>query len=166
VIAFASPARSGVAVARLESSDGLALRRFFFKLSPQTLYRRFLSPIARPEQARPDRLLDVDHRDREALVALVAGEIVGVARYVRKPGQDAADLAVVVADAWQRRGIATLLLKALGDQALAAGIESFSVLMQADNRPVLALLRRLQPDLQLSLSDGVYEGRLNLPWPA
>src|SRR5919198_1637646 len=65
-------------LASLEPGDGQALRRFFFRLSPETLYRRFLSPIARPEQARPERLLDVDHVDREALVALVDGEIVGI----------------------------------------------------------------------------------------
>jgi GNAT superfamily N-acetyltransferase len=154
----------GVSVARLERSDGDALRRFFFRLSPRTLYRRFLSPIARPEQARPDRLLDVDHRDREALVGVVGGEIVGVARYARLPGAESADLAVVVADDWQRQGIATALLRALGSGALAAGIRSFTVLLQADNRPVLALLRRLQPSARLTLSDGLYEGRLSLPW--
>jgi hypothetical protein len=74
----------GVALARLDSSDGPMLRRFFYRLSPETLYRRFHSPITRPEQAHPEFLLDVDHVNREAVVALVGGEIVGVARYVRR----------------------------------------------------------------------------------
>src|SRR2546421_7488847 len=87
-----------VILAKLEPSDGQALRRFFFRLSPQTLYRRFLSPISRPEQAQPARLLDLDHLDREALVSVVDGEIVGVARYVRRPGTESAEMAVVVAD--------------------------------------------------------------------
>jgi len=67
-----------VGLARLESTDGTQLRRFFYRLSPETLYRRFHSPIARPEQAQPQRLLDLDHHDREAVVAVVGGEIVGV----------------------------------------------------------------------------------------
>jgi hypothetical protein len=50
-----------VGLARLESTDQMQLRRFFFRLSPETLYRRFHSPIARPEQAQPQRLLDLDH---------------------------------------------------------------------------------------------------------
>jgi RimJ/RimL family protein N-acetyltransferase len=153
-----------VGVARLEPVDAQALRRFFFRLSPETLYRRFLSPISRPEQARPARLLDVDHRDREALIGLVDGEIIGVARYGRLARTETADLAVVVADAWQRQGIATLLLRALGGAALAAGIHSFTVVMHADNRPVLALLRRLQPSAPLVVSHGLFEGRLPLPW--
>jgi GNAT superfamily N-acetyltransferase len=151
-------------LARLEPSDGEALRRFFFRLSPQSIYRRFLSPIARPEQARPERLLDVDHKDREALVGLVDGEIVGVARYVRQPGAKVAELAVVVADAWQRRGVASLLVAALAEAALGAGVDAFAVTMHADNGPMLGLIRRMRPAARLALSDGVLEGILPLPW--
>ena len=158
------PAAGGhVRLARLEPSDGEALRRFFFRLSPETVYRRFMSPVARTEQTRPVRLLDVDHRDREALLGLVDGEIVGVARYARWPGTDAADLAVVVADAWQRQGVATRMLAALADVAVDAGIEQFTLTMQADNRPVLALVRRLYPSARLALSQGVLEGTVPLP---
>jgi RimJ/RimL family protein N-acetyltransferase len=116
-----------------------------------------MSPIARPEQTRPDRLLDIDHRDHEAIVAVDEGEIVGVARYAREPGADAAELAVVVADAWQRQRLATRMLAALAEQASAVGIERFTLITQADNRPMLRLLRRVDPSARLSLSDGVYE---------
>jgi RimJ/RimL family protein N-acetyltransferase len=146
-----------VGLAQLEPSDRESLRRLFYRLSPETLYRRFLSPIARPEQTRPDRLLDLDHRDREAIVAVDGGEIVGVARYVRKPGSDEAEMAVVVADAWQRQGIATRMLAALAEQASAAGIQRFTMMMLADNRPIVRLLRRADPSARLVLSDGVYE---------
>ncbi len=163
------PAAGGeapVQLARLEPSDGQALRRFFFRLSPQSLYRRFLSPISRPEQARPERLLDVDQRHRVALVGVVDGEIVGVARYVRQPATTVADLAVVVADAWQRKGIASRLLSALGETAGGAGIDAFAVTMHADNYPMLRLIRQMRPPARLVLSDGVFEGILPLPWGA
>jgi GNAT superfamily N-acetyltransferase len=144
-------------LAQLEPSDRESLRRLFYRLSPETLYRRFLSPIARPEQTRPDRLLDLDHWDREAIVAVDGGEIVGVARYVRKPGSDEAEMAVVVADAWQRQGIATRMLAALAEQASAAGVQRFTMMMLADNRPILRLLRRADPSARLAYSAGVYE---------
>jgi GNAT superfamily N-acetyltransferase len=152
-----------VQLARLGRSDGEALRRFFYRLSRESIYRRFLSPIARPEQAQPERLLDVDHHDREALVGLVDGEIVGVARYARQPGTNVAELAVVVADAWHRRGIASLLLAALAEAALAAGIQGFAVVVHADNGPVLGLIRRMKPSARLVLADGLLEGILPLP---
>jgi RimJ/RimL family protein N-acetyltransferase len=144
-------------LAQLEPSDREPLRRLFYRLSPETLYRRFMSPIARPDQVRPDRLLDVDHRDREAIVAVDDGEIVGVARYFRQPGSNAAELAIVVADAWQGKGLATRMLAALAGQASAAGIERFTLITQADNSPALRLLRRVDPSVRLALSYGVYE---------
>ncbi len=149
-------------LAQLEPGDGERLERFFYRLSPETIYRRFMSPIARPEQARPERLLDVDHRDREAIVAAVDGEIVGVARYSRRADSDEADLAVVVADDWQRRGVATRLLSALAASAARAGIARFDVMTLAENRAALGLLRRMQPEARFEFSAGVYEGTISI----
>jgi len=132
-------------LARLEPTDGSELRRFFFRLSPETIYRRFHSPITRPEQAHPRFLLDIDHRDREAVVAVVDGEIVGVARYVRR------------SDDWQRQGIATRLISALAGFALEAGVERFTMTMQADNTPVLRLMGRLYPEAAMTHSQGILE---------
>ena len=151
-----------VALAQLERSDGEVLRRFFYRLSPESIYRRFLSPLARPEQARPERLLDLDHRDREAVAAVVDGEIVGVARYFRGPDPAAAEIAVVVADAWQGRGLATRTLSSLAELARSAGIERFTVTMQADNRPAIGLLRRFNAGAHLVHSHGIYEGTIPL----
>jgi GNAT superfamily N-acetyltransferase len=157
MVTIQQAASGRVGLAQLEASDRDALGRFFYRLSPQTLYRRFMSPIARPEQVRPDRLLDIDHRDREAIVAVNDGEIVGVARYVRWGASDEAELAVVVADAWQRQGLATRMLGTLADQAAAACIRRFTMVMQADNRPILQLVRRVDPSARFALSYGVYE---------
>jgi len=150
------------ALAQLESGDGELLERFFYRLSPETVYRRFMSPLARPEQARPERLLDVDHRDREAILALVGGEVVGVARYNRRADSDAADLAIVVADAWQGRGLATRLLSALSASARRAGISRFEVMTQADNRAALGLLHRLWPEARLACAQAVCEGAVSI----
>ena len=147
-------------LARLESSDGMELRRFFYRLSPETIYRRFHSPLARPEQAQPKRLLDIDHHDREAVVAVLDGEIIGVARYARRSGTHVAEVAVVVADDWQRQGLATRMLGALSELARPAGIRQFSVSMQADNRAALRLLRRFHPDAELTHSQGIYEATI------
>ena len=146
-----------VGLARLEPTDGDALRRLFFRLSPATLYRRFHSPIVRPEQAHPERLLDIDHHDREAVVAVVDGEIVGVARYASWPGTSSADLAVVVADDWQRQGIAIRMLSALADLARSAGIVSFTATVQGDNRAAITLLQRFSPLAKATFLEGSCE---------
>jgi RimJ/RimL family protein N-acetyltransferase len=151
-----------VRLAQLEPSDGDALRRLFFRLSPVTVYRRFHSPIVRPEQAQPERLLDIDHHDREAVVAVLDGEIVGVARYARWRESDTADLAVVVADAWQRQGLAIRMLSGLAELAESAGIRSFTATIQGDNRPALGLLQRFRPSVHASFSYGLCEVTLPL----
>jgi RimJ/RimL family protein N-acetyltransferase len=82
--------------------------RTFDRLSDESRYRRFFSPkqhLSDPELAY---LTELDHRDREAFVAIELGtaDCVGVARYTRSPlASDRAELAVVVADDWQRRGV-------------------------------------------------------------
>ena len=146
-----------VGLGLLETTDASQLRSFFYRLSPETLYRRFHSPIVRPEQAQPARLLDVDHHDREAVVAVVENEIVGVARYARRPGSDVAEVAVVVADGWQRQGVATRMLGALTERALSEGVHQFNLNMQSDNLAVLRLVRRLYPEARLSHSQGTCE---------
>jgi GNAT superfamily N-acetyltransferase len=149
-------------LAQLEPSDGEALRRLFYRLSPETVYKRFMSPLARPEQARPEQLLDIDHSDREAIVAVVEGEIVGVARYSRKPGTDVAEMAVVVADQYQHQGLGTRLLAGLSERATAAGIRWFSLTMLADNRAAVRLMRRFDPTTRLAFSSGVYEATVRV----
>lgn len=145
MIAMQAAPSGHVGLARLERTDGEALRRLFYRLSPETIWRRFHSPIVHPEQALPGRLLDIDHHDREAVVAVVDGEIVGVARYAGWPGTDTAELAVVVADDWQRQGLATRMVSLLAELAQSAGVQCFTATIQADNQPALSLLRRFNP---------------------
>jgi GNAT superfamily N-acetyltransferase len=152
VVAMQRPDGGQPALARLEPGDADALQRFFSRLSRETLYRRFLSPVHRPEQAQLDRVLHGD-----AVAGVAGGEIVGLANYSLVRGSDAAELAVVVDDAWQGRGIGTRLLTALGDRAREAGIRRFVVVSHADNRGALALIRRLSPDVRPTLSSGVLE---------
>ena len=91
------------------------------------------------------------------MVAVVSDEIVGVARYARRPGADSAEIAVVVADDWQRQGLATRMCGALADLAATAGVRQFNLNMQADNSAVFRLARRLYPEARLSFSQGTCE---------
>ena len=54
----------------LERGGADLIRRFYGRLSSETIYRRFLSPITLPNEALVRRLVDIDHHDRDALIAL------------------------------------------------------------------------------------------------
>jgi RimJ/RimL family protein N-acetyltransferase len=70
--------------------------------------------------------------------------LIGVARYVRlAEDPDAAEVAVVVADAWQRRGVASLLVDELAPRARARGIRRFTATMASDNHAAHRLMAKL-----------------------
>jgi GNAT superfamily N-acetyltransferase len=125
------------------SASGLSLR-----LTPRSIYRRFLGPLPKPCERTLDRLVDVDHWDREALAAMMGDEIVGVVRYARLPGQETAELAVLVADEWQGRGLGGLLVRRLAELARPRRIQAFTGTMLADTVPMLRLLRSFSPGLE------------------
>ena len=152
---------ASIQLARLEQSDGEPLRRLFGRLSPETRYRRFMSPVVRPDQVHAERLLDIDHADREAVAALADGELVGVARYARQEGCTA-DFAVTVADDWQRHGAGRALLEQLAAAARGHGVCRFTGLALGENRPVLALLRRVFPGVRVRLQDGLLDIEVDL----
>lgn len=143
-------------------ADAERLERMFHRLSPLTLYRRFFTPITRPNKGMLDRLVHVDYTDRLAIVALVGDEIIAVARYDRLPVPDEAEVAVIVEDSWQKRGIATRLLWRLTAAARDRGIGWFIAGVQGENRPMMGLLRVLSDVLESALVDGDYQVRIGL----
>jgi ribosomal protein S18 acetylase RimI-like enzyme len=132
------------------------LRRMFGRLSPDSVYRRFFSPIQEPSRSALLWLTSVDHTSRDALVALDGDEIVAVARYDGRVGTNRAEIAVTVEDAWQHQGVGKRLTKRLAVRAAEHGIESFEATVQPDNRPALGLLRKLSPDAAVRFDQGEY----------
>jgi GNAT superfamily N-acetyltransferase len=139
------------------------LSRMFNRLSPDTVYRRFFSPINEPPRSALVWLAAVDHSRREALVALDGDEIVAVARYDSRPEGDTAEVAVTVEDAWQHQGIGRRLTTRLALRAVDRGIESFVASVLPENRPALDLLHKLSPDASVHFEGGGYEASMPLP---
>jgi len=135
---------SELAIRPLEPDDREGLAEGFERLSPESRYRRFFSPVAHLRQRDLDYLTRVDHHDHEALLALDAstGRGIGVARYVRT-GDGVAEPAIVVADDWQGRGVGGRLLDALAGRALEEGIGRFEAPVLATNTDAIRLLGRL-----------------------
>ena len=142
---------SEVELRPLEPDDRERLVRLFYRLSPDSVYRRFLSPLHGPSDPGLDRLVDLDHREREALAAVFGDEVVGVARYFRNAETTSADMAVLVEDAWQRRGLAVVLIERLRELARSRGIETFTATILSENRPVIRMVHKVFPWAILTL---------------
>lgn len=137
-------------------------------MSERTVYFRFFSPLKRMPDAMAHRLAVVDYDARFAIVATThrpSGKerIVGVARYDRAPGTDAAETAVAVIDEFQRRGMGSALLTILARVAQEHGIKTFSLIVLPENQQMLGMLRKMGWIHQAKLSGGVYDITFDLP---
>jgi RimJ/RimL family protein N-acetyltransferase len=129
----------------ISSADRERLAEAFERLSPESRYRRFFAPLERLSEQDLRYLTEVDHHDHEAMVAIEPGTdwIIGVARFVRSDDPAEAEVAVVVGDPWQGRGVATLLLDRLVERAREEGIDHFVALVLSDNTDALELFSNL-----------------------
>jgi RimJ/RimL family protein N-acetyltransferase len=159
-------ARAPLVIRPIEPDDKAGLIAAFERLSDESRYRRFLSPHDRLSAAELRYFTEVDHHDHEALVAIdpVAGEGVGVARYVRNGERlDSAEVAVAVADHWQGRGVGTELLHRLADRAREEGIARFTALVLADNEAMMHLLDDLGTARVVDQGQAAMELAVDLP---
>ena len=136
---------SEVRVRPLAPDDGPELAAAVERLSPESRYRRFLSPVPRLSPSQLRSLTDVDHHSREALIAYdpTSRRGLAVARWgVLVDDPNTAEVAVAVADEKQRLGLASALLSMLLERARAEGLHEARASTLADNRGALRLLDR------------------------
>jgi acetyltransferase len=127
-------------------SDAAIEQDFVRNLSAESRYFRFMDALRELSPQMLSHFTQVDYDDHMALVAVSMEPReteVAVARYIATPGTAGCEFAIVVADAWQRRGVATLLLGALMDAARAGGLKTMFGEVLASNHRMLALVRRL-----------------------
>ncbi|MGD0943946.1 MAG: GNAT family N-acetyltransferase [Acidimicrobiales bacterium] len=166
----------------IRADDGPALRSFGEKLSTETVYFRFFSPRKRIGDEEIAHYVTVDYQDRLALVAVVEGELVAVARYDRcareapgapvaaSPGtppgtgaeEEDAEVAFVVRDDHQGRGLGTVLLEHLASAAVQRGIGRFVADALPENYRMLNVFRSAGFDEHALLDSGVIRVTMEL----
>jgi acetyltransferase len=139
---------SRVLLRPIRPEDGTMETAFITELSDESRYRRFLSLVRHVTPEMVARFTQIDYDREMALIAVPVrnGEpdsIVGVARYVRNADPANAEFAVVTADRWHGRGLATHLMKRLMACARDAGVLELRGMVLANNAPMLALMRDL-----------------------
>jgi acetate---CoA ligase (ADP-forming) len=128
---------TSILVRPIRPEDADALIAFHGRLSRETVYYRFFSPMPRVSRERLRSLVEVDYVDRMALVAERDDHLIGVGRYDRTKGSDHADVAFTVEDAYQGRGVGTVLLERLIEVARDRGIRVFEADVLNDNARML-----------------------------
>ena len=144
----------------IRGDDAPRLVALYDHLSRDTRYHRFFSVMRRlpPDWAR--FLASVDYRSRLALVVESPDDpdtLIAVARYEPGAEPDTVEVAFVVQDAWQGRGLGTVLFRELLAAAAANGIRRFQAWVLAQNRRMLALITRLGEVQRRTVAEGVVE---------
>jgi nucleotide-binding universal stress UspA family protein/GNAT superfamily N-acetyltransferase len=145
--------------------DAPLIASSFERLSDESRYRRFFTTKSELSRSELRYLVDVDHQDHEAIIALgpSGDEVLGVARYVRSTDDaEVAEVAVTVADDWQRRGVGRALLERLSYRARREGVRRFSALVLGDNPGAMSLLASFG-ETRREQDGGVVELLIELP---
>lgn len=128
-------------VRALRPSDRDGIVALHERSSAQTHYFRFFNAMPHLNEGLLDKLTILDQHNRVAIVAESAEGICAVGRFDRTPGSAVAEVAFVVDDPNQGRGISTVLLEHLAVIATSQGVERFEAMVLAENRAMLRVFR-------------------------
>jgi acyl-CoA synthetase (NDP forming)/GNAT superfamily N-acetyltransferase len=145
----------------IQPADADRLVALHARLSPESIRYRYFAPHPTLSAKEVERFTHVDHDQRVALVAVLGDEIVAVGRYDRVPGADVAEVAFVVDDEHQGRGLGSVLLEHLAAVAGERGIRRFEADVLADNMR----MARVFVDAGYQASREYEEGTVHLVFP-
>ena len=134
--------------------DGDLLRSFYSRLSAESIYFRFFGPRSHLSEREVTRFTNVDYVDRVALIATIGADMVAVVRYDRVAPEEA-EVAFLVEDAHQGRGVASVLLEHLRAAARERGITRFIADVLPANRRMIGVFRQAGYTAQSRFADGV-----------
>ncbi len=154
----------------ISGEDEDLLVEFYDQVSAESKYLRFFAPMPRLSERDVERFTHVDHRDRVAFVLTVANKIIAVGRFDRIPphkGREGeqrvneAEVAFLVQDAHQGRGIAQLLLEHLAQAGRERGVERFTAEVLPENQRMIQIFR----EAGYQVAGGFEEGVMHLEFP-
>lgn len=128
------------------------------KLSPDSIYLRFLRPVKTLPEALLYHLTHLDYQQNFALAAVIREDgkdaIIAVARYGNDPEERATDFAIVVRDDWQHQGLGKFLLAKIFTVGREYGIFRFISLVDSTNHVMKQILRELGCTVKYSYKKG------------
>jgi len=150
--------------------DWQAVHDFVDSLGRRSLYRRFFGFPAQPGKLVADAVCTsrppAGSRAHGALLALLDGEVVGLAEWIRAEDPHEAEIAFTVADRLHGRGVATLLAEHLLDEADREGLHRLTAVTQAENRAMLDVFAMLGVPVRKEYDDGTWNLTADLDLPA
>ena len=149
----------------IHPTDMPRMKELFYALSKETVYYRFMRPMKQLPQKQIQDFVYVDHRGDVAIVGTLpeahGEEILAIGRYYLDPETNRAEVAFVVRDEWQGRGIGKFMLKHLTTIARRSGIAGFTAEVLAGNGAMQAVINHADAKVRSKLEEGVHSFELH-----
>jgi acyl-CoA hydrolase/GNAT superfamily N-acetyltransferase len=148
----------------IKPSDEEAMRRFFYRFSKQSIYRRFFFPVSTMPHNKMQAYVNVDYHSEMSVVALInePGQeiIIAEARYAEDEENGFGDLAFFVDEKYQGLGIAPFLYDLLTRLAKERGLRGFTAEVLQENKGMLKVFEKGELPMEALLKDGIYKLRM------
>ena len=151
-----------IAIRPMRADDVVLVEQMSADLSVQSLYYRFFAGVPVLPQGFLRQLRNLDHDQHEAVIAVCGGLAIGIAEFVRSADPSRAELAVIVADSWHRKGVARRLIGQLTPLACRAGVTDFEASVLPENHAVRNMLTSMFPAGRYGWRDGMLAYELPL----
>jgi GNAT superfamily N-acetyltransferase len=139
-------------------TDEPLMQDLFYALSEESIYYRFFTGTSVMPHTRVQRFTTIDYQKELAIVAVVGEEgheeIIAVGRYTVEPDTNMAEVAFLVRDDWQRKGIGSWLQNYLIEIAKKRGIVALKARTLADNTAVLRLVHKAGVTIESTPEEG------------
>ena len=149
----------------IHPTDEPRMRDLFYKLSEATIYYRFMSRQRIISRRQIQDFVYIDHRNDVTIVGTIpeahGEDIIAIGSYYLDPKTNLAEVAFVVHDKWQNRGIGSFLLRYLIRIARRNGIRGFTAEVLAENKAMQAVINKSNTKVKTRVSGNVYSYELD-----
>jgi len=144
----------------VKPTDEAAITEMLYSLSEESKHKRFMSRTVAFPHKDVQKVTNVDYQNNLAIVGVVPSvsgdEIVAIGQYFLEPAINEAEVAFVVQDEWQKKGMGTLLLKHLSEIATKRNIVRLNAKVMRQNKPMLAVFHNSGYNIKTEFDGEVY----------
>jgi RimJ/RimL family protein N-acetyltransferase len=144
----------------IRPSDEEQMRRLFYRFSDQDIYARYFANIQSMPHDKMQEYVNVNWNDTMSVVGLTGplgqGRIIAEGRFIKMPTEPHAELAFVVDEEFQNRGISSYLLKLITRIAKKKGVKTFTFEVLFSNTAMMRVFKRNFTKVEATLEEGIY----------
>ncbi len=150
----------------IKATDDELVKDLFYSFSEKTRFQRFMRVVKAMPHSERQVFCNIDYQQEMAILATLevesTEEALGVGRYMYDEGTKSAEIAVVVRDDWQGRGIGRHLFERLAEIAKGRGIAKFTASVLVGNEAMMNIFRSVAPHMKSHAEKDVIRVEIDL----